>query len=34
MIQELRQRIIAAVATINSDMLEKVWTEMDYGIDV
>jgi hypothetical protein len=33
-IQELRQRIIAAVATINRDMLERVWTEMDYRIDV
>jgi hypothetical protein len=32
--QELRQRIIAAVATINRDMLERVCTEMDYRIDV
>jgi hypothetical protein len=33
-LQELIQHIIAAVATINRDMLEKVWTEMDYRIDV
>jgi hypothetical protein len=33
-LQELRQRIIAAVATINRDMPERVWTEMDYRIDV
>jgi hypothetical protein len=33
-LQELRQRIIAAVATINRDMLERVWTETDYRIDV
>jgi hypothetical protein len=33
-LQELRQRINAAVATINRDMLERVWTEMDYRIDV
>jgi hypothetical protein len=33
-LQELRQHIIAAVATINRDMLEKVWTEMGYRIDM
>jgi hypothetical protein len=33
-LQELRQCIIAAVATINRDMLERVWTEMVYQIDV
>jgi hypothetical protein len=33
-IQELRQRIIAAVAIINRDMLESVCTEMDNRIDV
>jgi hypothetical protein len=33
-LQELRQRIIAAVATIKRDMLERVWTEMDCRIDV
>jgi hypothetical protein len=33
-LQELRQHIIAAVATINRDMLERLWTEMDYRIDV
>jgi hypothetical protein len=33
-LQELRQRIIAAVATINRYMLENVWTEMDYRIGV
>jgi hypothetical protein len=26
-LQELRQCIIAAVATINRDMLERVWTD-------
>jgi hypothetical protein len=29
-LQELRQCIIAAVAAINKDMLERIWTEMDY----
>jgi hypothetical protein len=33
-LQELKQRIIAAVATINTDMLETVWTEMNYRIAV
>jgi hypothetical protein len=33
-LQELTQSIIAAVATINRDMLARVWTEMDYRIDV
>jgi hypothetical protein len=32
-LQEMRQCTNAAVATINSDMLERVWTEMDYWID-
>jgi hypothetical protein len=33
-LQELRQRIIDAVATIHRDMPERVWTEMDCRIDV
>jgi hypothetical protein len=33
-LQEFRQYIVAAVTTINSDMLERIWTEMDYRIDV
>jgi hypothetical protein len=31
-LKKLRQHIIAAVATINKDMLERVWTEMDHHI--
>jgi hypothetical protein len=33
-LQELGQRIIATVPTINRDMLKRVLTEMDYRIDV
>jgi hypothetical protein len=33
-LQELRHHIITAVTTINRDMLERVWTELDYQIDV
>jgi hypothetical protein len=33
-LRDLRNRIIAAVALVNRDMLTRVWDEMDYGIDV
>jgi hypothetical protein len=31
---ELRQRIVAAVDTIDVDMLQCVWQELEYRIDV
>jgi hypothetical protein len=31
---ELRQRIVAAVDTIDVDMLQRVWQELDYRTDV
>jgi hypothetical protein len=31
---ELRLRIVDAVATIDVHMLERVWQELDYRIDV
>jgi hypothetical protein len=31
---ELRQRIVAEVDTIDVDMLQRVWQELDYRIDV
>jgi hypothetical protein len=30
----LRRRIIAAISEINRDMLQRVWAEMDYRLDV
>jgi hypothetical protein len=33
-LQELRQRIITAVTTIEEDLLEKVWQELDYRLEV
>jgi hypothetical protein len=33
-LQELRQRIITAVTAIEEDLLEKVWQELDYRLDV
>ena len=30
----LRNRITAAVALVDGDMLTRVWNEMDYHIDV
>ena len=33
-IQDLRNRITAAVALVDRDMLTRVWNEMDYHIDV
>jgi hypothetical protein len=31
---EPRQRIVVAVDTIGVDMLQRVWQELDYRIDV
>jgi hypothetical protein len=33
-LRDLRNRITAAVALVNCDMLTRVWDEMDYRIDV
>jgi hypothetical protein len=33
-LRDLRNRITAAVALVNRDMLTRVWDEMDYRIDV
>jgi hypothetical protein len=33
-LQDLRNRINAAVALVDHDMLTGVWKEMDYRIDV
>ena len=33
-LQDLRNRIAAAVALVDCDMLTRVWNEMDYRIDV
>ena len=33
-LQELRDRITAAVALIDRDMLTHVWNELDYWLDV
>ena len=33
-LQELRDRITAAVALIDRDMLTRVWNELDYRLDV
>ena len=33
-LQDLRNRITAAVAVVDRDMLTCVWKEMDYRIDV
>jgi hypothetical protein len=33
-VKDLRNRITAAVALVNRDMLTRVWDEMDYRIDV
>jgi hypothetical protein len=30
----LRQRIVEAVAAIDREILERVWQELDYNIDV
>jgi hypothetical protein len=31
---QLRQRIVEAVAAIDSQMLQRVWQELDYRIDI
>jgi hypothetical protein len=31
---QLRQRIVEAVAAIDSHMLQRVWQELDYRIDI
>jgi len=31
---ELKQRITAAVASVDEDILRSVWTELDYRIDI
>ena len=31
---DLRRRIVAAAESITSDMLTKVWEELDYRLDV
>jgi hypothetical protein len=33
-IPELKLRIRTAIETITADMLEKVWNELDYRVDV
>jgi hypothetical protein len=33
-LRDLRNRITAAVALVNRNMLTRVWDEMDYRIDV
>jgi hypothetical protein len=33
-LQDLRNRITAAVARVDRDTLTRVWNEMDYGINV
>ena len=33
-LNELKQLITAAVASVEEDMLRSVWTELDYHIDI
>ena len=33
-LNELKQRITTAVASVDDDMLRSVWTELDYLIDI
>ena len=33
-LNELKQRIKTAVASVDEDMLRSVWTELDYRIDI
>ena len=33
-LNELKQRITTAVASVDEDMLRSVWTELDYRIDI
>ena len=33
-LNELKQRITTAAASVDKDMLRSVWTELDYRIDI
>ena len=33
-LNELKQRITTAIASVDEDMLRSVWTELDYHIDI
>jgi hypothetical protein len=33
-LNELKQRIATAVASVDKDVLRSVWTELDYRIDI
>ena len=33
-LNELKQRITTAVASVDEDMFRSVWTELDYRIDI
>ena len=33
-LNELKQRITTAVASVDEDMIRSVWTELDYHIDI
>jgi hypothetical protein len=33
-LQELRQRVITVVTAIEEELLQKVWQELDYQLDV
>ena len=33
-LNELKQRITTAVASVDEDMLRSIWTELDYLIDI
>jgi len=33
-LNELKQRITTAVASVDEDMIRSVWTELDYRIDI
>ena len=33
-LNELKQRITTAVASVDVDMLRSVWTQLDYRIDI
>jgi len=33
-VDELQERITAAVKSVKPDMLQRVWSELDYPIDV
>ena len=33
-LNELKQRITTAVASVDEDMLRSVWTELDYRTDI